>query len=340
MKIDTQMRDMDLAQVAQEAQRFERMGFDAIWSFEAAHNPFLPLAAAALATQRIEIGTNITVAFARSPFALAQVAWDLQKASKGRFHLGIGTQVRAHVERRFSMPFDKPADRIADYIRCMKAVWDSFQNDTRPNYQGPFYQFRLITPFFSAGPIDHPEPPIYLAGVNRRMCLVAGELANGFHVHPVHSVSYLRDVVRPTIDEGARAAGRSIDDLELYASVFSVTGETEAERSRNEQQIREQIAFYSSTPNYRAFLEHHGYHDLGKKLSNHMRRGETAEMAKLIPDALMDEVVVNVAATDLGSTLRRRYDGLLARVSLYMPLPVAAPELAWSAFVKDFQSAA
>ena len=210
MKLDTQMRDFAFGAIGAEAQRFERMGFDCVWTFEAAHDPFLPLAMSAAATERIHIGTNISVAFGRSPFTMAQVAWDLQKGSHGRFHLGVGTQVRAHVERRFSMPFQHPAARVTDYIRCVRAIWDTFQNGTRPSYQGPFYQFKLMNPFFNPGPIEHPDIPIYLAGVNPRMCRAAGEVADGFHVHPMHTVSYLKDIVRPALDEGARVVGADV----------------------------------------------------------------------------------------------------------------------------------
>jgi probable F420-dependent oxidoreductase len=157
MNLDTQMQASTFSAIIREAQRLERMGFDCVWTFEAAHDPFLPLALSASATTRLHIGTNIAVAFGRSPFAMAQVAWDLQKASQGRFHLGIGTQVRAHVERRFSMPFDHPAARVTDYIHCMRAIWDTFQNGTRPRYEGPFYRFKLINPFFNPGPMAHPH---------------------------------------------------------------------------------------------------------------------------------------------------------------------------------------
>jgi len=183
MQLDTQMTDVPLRDVAPTAQRFEQLGFDGVWTFEAAHDPFLPLALTAAATARLEIGTNVAIAFGRSPFATALVAWDLQRASGGRFHLGLGTQVRAHVERRYSMPFEHPAARITDYVRCVRAIWNTFQNGTRPDYEGRFYQFRLINDFFNAGPIDQPDIPVYLAGVNPRMCRAAGEVADGFHIH-------------------------------------------------------------------------------------------------------------------------------------------------------------
>jgi probable F420-dependent oxidoreductase len=340
MKLDTQMTYATFETLTTKAQRFERMGFDGVWTFEAAHDPFVPLALAAAATQRLHIGTNISVAFGRSPFAMAQIAWDLQQASGGRFHLGLGTQVRAHVERRFSMPFDHPAARVTDYIRCLRAIWDTFQNDTRPQYEGPFYRFRLINPLFNPGPIAHPNIPVYLAGVNPRMCRAAGEVADGFHVHPMHSMGYLRDVVRPALDEGARLSGRSADDLVLYAPVFAVSGKTQADMEAAEQEVRRQIAFYASTPNYRVLLEYHGYESLGKELSALMRRGEFAAMPKLVPDALLEEIAVVARSADLPDKLRQRYQGILQRVSLYFPIPDEAPEADWTRFVEAFRAAA
>jgi probable F420-dependent oxidoreductase len=340
MKLDTQMRHVAFDAIAHEAQRFERMGFAGVWTFEAAHDPFLPLALTAAATERLHIGTNISVAFGRSPFAMAQAAWDLQKGSGGRFHLGLGTQVRAHVERRFSMPFDHPAARVTDYIRCVRAIWDTFQHGTRPHYQGPFYRFQLINPFFNPGPIAHPHIPIYLAGVNPRMCRAAGEVADGFHVHPMHSVGYLRDVVRPALDEGARRSGRTVDDLELYAPVFAVSGETQAEMDASAQEVRRQIAFYASTPSYRVLLEYHGYESLGRELSALMRKGDLAAMPQLVPDALLEEVAIVASPTELPYKLRQRYAGMLQRVSLYFPMPQGISEAEGKRFVETFRTAA
>jgi probable F420-dependent oxidoreductase len=340
MKLDTQMQVFAFDEIAREAQRFERMGFDFAWTFEAAHDPFMPLALAATATQHLQIGTNISVAFGRSPFAMAQTAWDLQRASGGRFRLGLGTQVRAHVERRFSMPFDHPAARVADYIRCVRAIWDTFQHGARPQYQGPFYQFRLMNPFFNPGPIEHPDIPIYLAGVNPRMCRAAGEVADGFHVHPMHSVSYLKAIVLPALEAGARLNNRSVNDIELYAPVFAISGETQAEREAAEREVRQQIAFYASTPSYRVLLEHHGYDSLGKALSALMRKGDMAAMPKLVPDALMEEIAVVASPSELPARLRQRYAGVLQRVALYFPIPPDAPEAKWQQFVTAFRDAA
>jgi probable F420-dependent oxidoreductase len=340
MQIDTQMRDVPFHAIAHAAQRYERMGFDGVWTFEAAHDPFLPLAIVATATERLHIGTNISVAFGRSPFVMAQAAWDLQRESGGRFHLGLGTQVRAHVERRFSMPFEHPAARVTDYIRCIRAIWDTFQNDTRPNYVGPFYRFKLSNPFFNPGPIAQPHIPIALAGVNPRMCRAAGEVADGFHVHPMHSVGYLKDVVRPALHAGARLSGRSVDDLELYAPVFSASGPTQIGLDAAVQEVRRQIAFYASTPSYRVLLEYHGYADLGQALSARMRRGDYAAMPALVPDALLEAVAVIATPAELPVKLRQRYAGIVHRVSLYFPIPAEAPEAEWIQFVKAFRAAA
>lgn len=340
MFIDTQATNLALMSIGEEAERFERMGFDCAWTFEAAHDPFLPLALAAARTTHLNIGTNIAVGFARSPFAMAQVAWDLQGASKGRFHLGIGTQVRAHVERRFSMPFDRPAARVTDYIRCVRAIWNTFQSDAKPDYTGEFYRFHLINPFFNPGPIEHPDIPIYLAGVNPRMCRAGGEVADGFHVHPMHSVGYLNDILRPAVDQGARLSNRTVDDLTLYAPVFAITGRTQAETDAMECEIRRQISFYASTPNYRVLLEYHGLESLGKELSALMRKGEFAAMQKLVPDELVEQVAVVASPQELPTKLRQRYEGVLDRVSLYFPLAKDAQESEWRAFVQAFKQAA
>ena len=320
MKIDTLMPAAAPDAAAKTAQEIESAGYDCAWTFEATNDAFFPLAFAAAATTTLEIGTNIAVAFARTPFSMAQTAWDLQKYSNGRFHLGLGTQVRAHVERRFSAHFDHPAARVTDYIRCIRAIWDTFQNDARPSYDGEFYRFKLMNPFFNAGPIKHSKIPIYLAGVNPRMCRAAGEVADGFHVHPMHSVSYLNDVVKPALDEGAKTRGMSVHDLELYAPVFVITGDNETETKAMEKSVRQQVAFYGSTPSYGALLVHHGYHDLGKKLNGLMREGKLDEMEQCIPDGLLEEVAIICPPSEVGKRLRERYDGVLDRVALYMAM--------------------
>ena len=333
MKIDSLLPAGAPDAVSARARELEALGFDCVWTFEAAHDAFFPLAYAAAATSKLEIGTNIAVAFARTPFSTAQIAWDLQRNSGGRFRLGLGTQVRQHVERRFSAVFEHPAARVTDYIRCVRAIWNTFQTGARPAYEGPFYQFKLINEFFNPGPVDNPNIPIYLAGVNPRMCRAAGEVADGFHVHPMHTVPYLKEVVRPALDEGARLSGRTVADLELYSPVFVVTGETEAERAKMEAAVRRQISFYASTPSYAAVLEFHGHGDLQKQLGQLMREGRLDEMGKFIPDDLLSEIVVFAPASGLGQALRARYDGVLDRVSLYSTMGGDGSFSQWQALI-------
>jgi probable F420-dependent oxidoreductase len=338
MKVDTQLGHRGLATVAEEARAFERIGFDGAWTFEAGRDPFLPIALAAQATSRLELGTNVAIAFARSPMSMAQCAWDLQKVSGGRFHLGLGTQVRAHVERRYSMPYDPPVARLVDYVRCLRAIWETFQTGAKPSYEGRFYRFTLINPMFNPGPIDHPKIPIWLAGVNPGMCRAAGEIADGFHVHPMHTVRYLKEVVLPAIAEGARRAGRDPSAIQLYSPIFAITGETEAERERSAAEVRRQISFYGSTPSYRGVLETSGHGQVARDLSALARRGDWAEMPKLVPDALVEEVAVIARPSELPQAIRRRYEGLLHRVSLYFPIRTGdSEEQSWRTFVSAFR---
>ncbi len=339
MKIDTLMPAIAPDAATKRAREIEAAGFDCAWTFEAANDAFFPLAFAAAATKRVEIGTNIAVAFARTPFSMAQAGWDLQRYSNGRLRLGLGTQVRQHIERRFSADFDHPAARVTDYIRCMRAIWDTFQNDSLPDYEGPFYRFKLINPMFNPGPIDDPNIPIYLAGLNPRMCRAAGEVADGFHVHPMHSISYLNEIVKPALDEGAKTRGMSVDDLELYSPVFVITGETEAETTAMEQSVRRQISFYGSTPSYNALLKHHGFHELGKQLNGLMREGKFAEMARAVPEALLEEVAVICPPAELGTQLRERYDGTLDRISLYMAMTGEAGFNRWDELIASVHAA-
>ena len=270
---------------------------------------------------------------------MAQTAWDLQRVSGGRLLLGLGTQVRAHVERRFSAEFEHPAARMVDYIRCLRAIWDTFQNGVSPAYKGRFYRFTLISDFFNPGPIEHPDIPISFAGVGERMARAAGEVADGFHVHPLHSPGYLRDVVRPAVVEGARATGRDPAAVDLITPVFIVTGETEGERAMAESYARQQIAFYASTPTYRPFLAYHGFEALGKELSVLAREGRFADMPARVPDALLDAVAVSAGPAGLGEAICARYAGdLVQRLYPYAPIPADDPGERFAALVAGLRS--
>jgi probable F420-dependent oxidoreductase len=223
---------------------------------------------------------------------------------------------------------------VTDYIRCLRAIWDTFQTGARPDYEGPYYRFKLINEMFTGGPIDHPHIPVLLAGVNPRMARAAGEVADGFSVHPMHSPDYLREVIRPAIDEGARSRGKSVDDITLLADCFVVQGSNASERGRSEEGVRRQVALYASTPSYRGFLEFHGYPEIGKQLSALMREGRLQDMPALISDELLSVVALSEADGDIADQIRRRYSGgLVQRVLFYEPVPADADEEIMRRFV-------
>src|ERR687884_390786 len=212
-----------LKEAGHTARAAEDLGFAGLWTNETKHDAFLPLAIAANETERIQLGTSVAIAFSRSPMETAQTAWDLQALSEGRFVLGLGTQVKAHITRRFSMPWDRPTARLREYILALRAIWESFQTGQSLQFEGEFYRHTLMVPFFNPGPIEHPEIPVYIAGVNTRLAALAGELCDGFHVHPFHSPEYVRSTVIPAIAEGASKEGRDPEAVELATSVFVVT---------------------------------------------------------------------------------------------------------------------
>ncbi len=308
-----------LPAIAEVARAADELGFAAIWTPETAHNPFLPLALAAEHTRRIQLGTAVAIAFPRSPMVTAQIAWDLASYSGGRFMLGLGTQVQAHIERRFSTTWDKPTARLRDYILALRAIWDSWKHNTRLNYRGEFYQHTLMTPFFNPGPIQHPDIPIYIAGVNMRLTELAGEICDGFHVHPLNSAKYLNDVIKPNIAAGAAKSGRNPDAVELAASVFVITGPDTTTTDALRESVRKQIAFYASTPTYRAVLACHGWERIGEQLSRLAAAQRWNEMADLISDEMLDAFAVEATPERLGRALRQRYSGLLDRIALYLP---------------------
>lgn len=324
--------DTGLSDVPGLAQRAEGLGFAALWAAETRHDPFLPLALVAERTERMRFGTAIAVAFARSPTAVAQTAWDLAARSDGRFILGLGTQVRAHVERRFAMPWSgQPVAQLRDYVAALRAVWHAWQSGERVRHRGPYYAVTLMTPFFSPGPIAHPEIPVYVAGVGATMCSLAGEVADGLIVHPMHSARYLAEVVRPAVASGAERAGRDPGRVALAGSALVALGDAGREA------VREQIAFYASTPTYRPVLDLHGWADVGAGLSELARRGRWSEMAALVPDPMVDAFALVVGGWDeLGAALRTRYDGLLDRVSLYRPFGDPADDDGWRTLLSAF----
>jgi probable F420-dependent oxidoreductase len=317
VKLDVGMLTHDLRSIPDYARRVEALGFDCLWSSETQHDPFLPLAVAAAATSRVKLGTAIAVAFPRSPMITAHTAWDLQHASGGRFILGLGSQVKGHNERRFSVKFDAPGPRLREVIQALRTIWDCWQNGTRLNFKGQFYQFTLMTPFFNPGPIEHPRIPIFIAGVNAYMCRLAGELCDGLHVHPFNSPAYLRQYVQPAVEEGLRASGRSRKDFTYATQSFVVVGDTDEERRPQREAVRQQIAFYASTRTYEPVLAAHGWQDVAPHLHRKSVEGDWAGMAGLITDEMVDTYAVTGTWETIAARIAERYAGLLDRVAFY-----------------------
>ena len=338
MLLDIALRDYDLNAVPDFARQAESTGYDCIWTSETQHDPFLPLAVAATATSKIKLGTSIAVAFPRSPMITAYTAWDLQKASNGRFILGLGSQVRAHNQRRFSVKFESPGPKLREVVLGLRAIWDCWQNGTPLRFKGQFYNFDLMTPFFNPGPIAHPKIPVFVAGVNRYMCRMAGEVCDGLHVHPFHTAKYLREYVHPAVNEGLQASGRSRADFQYATSVFVIVGDTERERTESAEAVRQQIAFYASTRTYAPVLEAHGWESVGPELHEKSLDGDWKGMARLITDEIMNEVAISGTYETIGRKLRERYEGLLDRASLYQPYEVRIDEDTERALVRNFQS--
>ena len=317
------------------ARAAEDLGFAGLWTSETKHDAFLPLVIAANSTRRMQLGTSVAIAFSRSPMETAQTAWDLQDLSGGRFILGLGTQVKAHVTRRFSMPWGRPAARLREYILALHAIWKSFQTEGPLNFEGEFYRHTLMSPFFNPGPIEQPEIPVFIAGVNTRLARLAGELCDGFHVHPFHSPEYVRQTVKPAISEGASQAGRAPDRVELATSVFVVAAEKEQEASKQRESVRSQLSFYASTPTYSTVLETHGWQEVGERLGVLAREKRWPEMPELINDEMLHAFAVEAAPDEVGSALEERYEGLIDRVALYLPFVPGERDQFWRTVVES-----
>jgi probable F420-dependent oxidoreductase len=310
-----------LAEIAAASKRAEALGFDGLTAPEAGHDPFLPLAIAAEHTTRIRLGTNVAIAFPRSPMATAQVAWDLQRLSGGRFRLGLGTQVKAHNERRYGAPWTAaPGPRMREYVQCLRAIWKSFQDGKSPEYfKGAHYQFTLLPPFFNPGPIEHAHVPIDLAAVNRYMARTAGELCDGLRLHPISTFRHTREVILPAIAEGAHKAGRSPSEIDLIAAPFLATGRDEAEVEKAKQALKQRIAFYASTPTYHSVLEFHGWMDLAQQLHRLSREGKWREMATIVRDDMLEEWAVIATFDRLAETVAARCRDFAGTLMLDLP---------------------
>ena len=318
MLVDGGIRS-DLNQAAADAKAAEAAGYDAVWGAETSHDPFLPLALAAEHTQRVQIGTSIAVAFARSPMTTANSAWDLNAYSHGRFMLGLGSQIKPHIEKRFSMPWSHPAPRMKEFISAMRAIWASWQDGTKLDFRGDFYSHTLMTPFFNPGPNPYGPPKVLLAAVGEGMTRVAGEVADGMLIHGFSTERYIREVTLPTLDAGLDVSGRKRSDFQLSYPLFVVTGNNEEEMAAASTGTRKQIAFYGSTPAYRPVLDVHGWGDLQPELNALSKQGKWDEMGTLIDDDVLDAFAVVGTPDRIPALILQRVGDIVDRVSFYTP---------------------
>ncbi len=306
----------DLREVRTIYPELEAVGYDRAFSFEAKHNPFIPLAVAGEHTSSIELGTAIAIAFARTPMTLANAAWDLQTVTGGRFTLGLGSQIRPHIEQRYGMPWSKPAARMRELVLGIRAIFDTWQHGAPLSFDGEFYTHTRMIPAFDPGPNAFGPPPIFTAGFGPRMTAVAGEVADGFLVHPVNTRRSLQELTMPAIAEGARRVGRSSEDVQVVCVTIVVTGRDEAEMARSREAVREQLAFYGTTPAYLPVFELEGYGDLHPELNRLAKEGRWGEMAGLIDDELIETIAVVGEPESIGGKIRARLAGISDHVSL------------------------
>ena len=321
MKVDGGVSN-ELAQAATSAKETEAAGYDGAWTVETAHDPFLPLVLAAEHTEHLELGTSIAVGFARNPMTLAHIGWDLQGFAKGRFILGLGSQIKPHITKRFSMEWSHPAPRMREMILAIRAIWDTWQNGTPLAFRGDFYTHTLMTPFFTPDRADLGEfgvPRIFLAGVGELMTEVAGEVCDGFICHGFTTERYLRQVTLPALARGRAKVGKSLQGFEIVGPSFVVTGNNEAETSAAEAGTRQQIAFYGSTPAYKGVLELHGWDGLHEELNALSKKGGWVEMGNLITDEILNTFAVVGEPEQIAPELLRRYGDVIQRISFYAP---------------------
>jgi probable F420-dependent oxidoreductase len=339
MKVDGGI-GTNLTNVAEQAKEAERAGYSGVWTAETAHDPFFPLLLAAEHTETLELGTSIAVAFARNPMTLANIGWDLQAFSKGRFVLGLGSQIKPHITKRFSMEWSHPAPRMREMILAIRAIWDTWENGTPLAFRGDFYTHTLMTPFFTPDRADlagFGVPKIFLAGVGEKMTEVAGEVCDGFLCHGFTTEKYLREVTIPALQRGREKAGKTMEGFEIMGPSFVVTGGDEGEMEKAAAGTRQQIAFYGSTPAYRGVLDVHGWGGLQDELNTLSKQGKWVEMGSLIDDEILNTFAVVGEPERIAPELHRRYGDVISRISFYAPY--ASDPGRWSKVLQDLKAA-
>lgn len=317
MHIDVMTGGGPWVSVAEHARKIQDTGFSGMLFTETSNTPWMAIAAAAMAAEDLTFSTGIAVAFPRSPMITAALAWELAENTEGRFRLGLGSQVRAHVERRYGAEFDPPGPRMRDYIEAVKACLAAFRREERLDHQGPFYQLSLLPEAWTPATHEFGDIKVDVSAVGPYMTRMAGEVADGIHVHPLHSIPYLNEVLQPKVVEGAQRTGRDPDEVDLIIPVFTVVGDTAEEQAATRAQAKSQIAFYGSTKNYAFQFDMLGFEGVSAQLNERLKAGDLEGMAALITDEMLEQFAIVSSWSDLGPRLVERYGGLAERVVLY-----------------------
>ncbi len=315
MKVDASMLTRDPADAGPFARELENLGLDGVYTFEGQHDPFLPLAVAADHSASIELITAIAVAFARNPMNLANLGYDLNLMSKGRFILGLGSQIKPHIERRYSMPWSKPASRMAEMVKAIRAIWACWATGERLDFKGEFYSHTMMTPVFNPGPNPYGDPRIFLAAIGSRMTEVAGEVGDGILLHPLNTPGFVNEHTLPALQRGWEKAGKQREDFEISCQFMVATGDTEEEFENAKALVRNQIAFYGSTPAYKPVLDHCGWGDLQPRLRDLSKEGKWQAMGGLISDEMLTTIGVIGTPEEVARQIREQRSQHIDRVS-------------------------
>jgi probable F420-dependent oxidoreductase len=323
-KVDPGLRDVslriDLLRVPDMAREVEELGYDGLASGETKNDPYVPLILGAAATSRIRLTTSVVIAFPRSPTATAMTAWDLQAMSKGRFVLGLGPQVKGHLERRYGIPYAPPLPRMREYIQAVRAVWHAWQERVPLDFHGDHYNLSLMVPLFDPGPIEHPDIPIQLAAVNTGMCRLAGEMCQGVRPHPICTSRYISEVMWPAIRAGAGKTGHDLAGFDVVPSPLIATGATRAEVEERVRDVRARVSFYASTRTYAAVFQHHGWGALVDELHEYSVQKRWEEMPKRISDEVLDTIAVIATHDELAARLKQRYGKVATALEFGIPI--------------------
>jgi probable F420-dependent oxidoreductase len=313
--------ELDLARVGGEARLAEALGYDGIVTEETKDDPFIILALAAQATERIGLATGVAIAFPRAPAVTALAAWTLARLSKGRFTLGLGSQVKGHIERRYGMAWTPPGPWMRDYVGALRAIWACWQDGgTKLDYESAHYKLSLMVPLFAPPPIEHPDVPVQLAAVNPFMCQVAGEVADGIRAHPVCTPGYIRDVMLPAARKGAAKTGRDFSRFEIAAMPLIATAPDRAGLEPRVRDVRARIAFYASTPTYLIAFESQGYGEVARALQGYSRAQRWEEMPGFISDEMLDHYAVIGTHDEIAAKLNQRFAGVASHLDFAIPI--------------------